>query len=505
MGPETRTHTERVPRGGVVGSISGKFGWYSCAVPSRRGRPRIIAGRVASARRYSGYRDGISDSASVLRKHWRNSGNGTCGLHHLYEPLDDPGRFASTAHGDGSCGDWTGDSRGSSATGVEAGYRGDGIDRSRLSQSHRGLLSMKASDYDKCAGRIADALQLSSGESVLIKLDTRVFTPLVPSLQNIVRASGAHISGVILAEEATTTSSDQELVSMRRLFDNADVFIWLPEMHQGNRPALARALNEWLDARRGRAVHFHWQSGSFPIGFTELPADDFIDRMYLRGLDVDSPDLEQRHRQAMSILRSNSVRVTTPEGTDISFDVGSRPFCSQIGDASRARMQSAATRIDRDIELPAGVLRVAPIESSANGSVFLPVWRPIITEGRNLMLRFVDGHVTIKGVNADKIDEELTAAGGDARMFREFALGFNPALQVLSEAPFIAYYGYGAGVVRLSLGDNKEMGGANRGGGVYWNFLHNATVTVGNKTLVEEGKLIEVGNADGSLLSSDPH
>jgi hypothetical protein len=112
-----------------------------------------------------------------------------------------------------------------------------------------------------------------------------------------------------------------------------------------------------------------------------------------------------------------------------------------------------------------------------------------MTEGRNLMLRFARGHVAIQGVNADKIDQELTAAGGDSRMFREFALGFNPALKVLPEAPFIAYYGYGSGIVRLSLGDNEEMGGANRGGGVYWNFLHNATVTVGDYTLVKDGRL----------------
>ena len=75
-------------------------------------------------------------------------------------------------------------------------------------------------------------------------------------------------------------------------------------------------------------------------------------------------------------------------------------------------------------------------------------------------------------------------------MFREFALGFNPALQVDPEHPFIAYYGYGAGVVRLSLGDNEEMGGANRGGGVYWNFTHNATVAAGGQTLVKDGRLL---------------
>jgi hypothetical protein len=348
---------------------------------------------------------------------------------------------------------------------------------------------MQPADYDKCARRIADALQLRSGESVLIKLDTRTGTPFVPPLQNVIRASGAHISGVILAEDVNTSSSE-ELSSLRRLFDNADVFLWLPELHQGARPALARALNEWLDAGRGRAVHFHWHSGSYPIGFTEMPAQDFIDRIYLAGLDVNPQELDRQHQKAISILRSGPVRVTTPEGTDISFEVGARPFCSQIGDASPERMRSACTRIDRDIELPAGVLRVAPIEASANGSVFLPVWRPIRTEGRNLVLRFAHGHVAIQGVQADKIDQELSDAGGDARMFREFALGFNPALKILPEAPFIAYYGYGSGVVRLSLGDNEEMGGGNRGGGVYWNFLHNATVAVGDQVLVQDGKLL---------------
>ena len=348
--------------------------------------------------------------------------------------------------------------------------------------------SMKPSDFDKCARRIGDALQLSPGESVLLKLDTAIFNSLVPPLQQVIRASGPPISGVIRSEDVTS-SSDEELASLRRLFENADVFIWLPEVRQGSRPALARALNEWLDAKRGRAVHFHWDGGSFPIGFMETPSRDFIDRLYLAALDVNPEELDRQHRKAAPILRSGLVRVTTPEGTDISFEVKDRPFCSQTGDASRARMQSARTRIDRDIELPAGVLRVAPIETSANGSVFLPVWRPIMTEGRNLMLRFARGHVAIQGVNADKIDQELNAAGGDARMFREFALGFNPALKILPEAPFIAYYGYGAGVVRLSLGDNEEMGGENRGGGVYWNFLHNATVTAGGRVLVRHGIL----------------
>src|SRR5436190_15235567 len=106
---------------------------------------------------------------------------------------------------------------------------------------------MNTADFEKCARRIADALRLSPGETVLLKIDTRTFNALVPPLQRMIRASGAHVSAVILAEDVTA-SSNKELSSLRRLFDDADVYIWLPELHQGNRPALVRALNEWLDA-----------------------------------------------------------------------------------------------------------------------------------------------------------------------------------------------------------------------------------------------------------------
>jgi hypothetical protein len=56
----------------------------------------------------------------------------------------------------------------------------------------------------------------------------------------------------------------------------------------------------------------------------------------------------------------------------------------------------------------------------------------------------------------------------------------------------IPYYGYGAGVVRLSLGDNSELGGTVRAEQVYirWNFFTDATVTVGDQVWVRDGKLL---------------
>ena len=119
------------------------------------------------------------------------------------------------------------------------------------------------------------------------------------------------------------------------------------------------------------------------------------------------------------------------------------------------------------------------------------MWNHLAIETSGLLLTFKDGQVVdIQGPEGTAVDRALTAAGGAAKSFREFGLGFNPALTINPALPYIGYYGYGAGVVRLSLGDNLEMGGANRGGGVYWNFITNATVTIGNKTLVQGGTLI---------------
>ena len=89
----------------------------------------------------------------------------------------------------------------------------------------------------------------------------------------------------------------------------------------------------------------------------------------------------------------------------------------------------------------------------------------------------------------DAVEAELQRAGDGARMFREIAVGFNPLLAVPEREPWIPYYGYGAGVVRLSLGDNSELGGAVSGGYVRWNFFTDLTVTAGETTWARNGKM----------------
>ena len=54
--------------------------------------------------------------------------------------------------------------------------------------------------------------------------------------------------------------------------------------------------------------------------------------------------------------------------SDLRFRIGDRPVTLQDGDASAARAARGRVLIDREIELPAGVVRVAPLEETVEGA-----------------------------------------------------------------------------------------------------------------------------------------
>ena len=145
-----------------------------------------------------------------------------------------------------------------------------------------------------------------------------------------------------------------------------------------------------------RTIHFHWiENGSaYEIPGQPLPPRSAIDSLYQRVLlQTDYRALAARQRAFADALRGGEVRLTSPSGTDLRFRVGDRPINFQDGDASRARAARGLVLIDKEIELPAGVVRVAPIEESVEGTVAFPSsqWDGRAVEG--LKLKFARGRV----------------------------------------------------------------------------------------------------------------
>src|SRR5207247_394325 len=139
---------------------------------------------------------------------------------------------------------------------------------------------------------------------------------------------------------------------------------------------------------------------------------------------------------------------------------GALPLDRERERVSDRRSAAAAASVD-GCELPAAVGRVAPLEETVDGVIAFP---PSQWDGRpveGLKLRFSKGRVVeiIAAGGKEAVEAEMQKAGDAGRAFREIGVGFNTLLAVPERAPWIPYYGYGAGVVRLSLGDNSELGG----------------------------------------------
>ena len=358
-------------------------------------------------------------------------------------------------------------------------------------------------DWEAMAEQLVRRLAPAPGEKILLVARPGQFDELIPPLRYALMRAGAIDLGVIdVIEEPHPTGWDGDLLvrnrdaaravyrEMLRGFDGA---IMLP----GARPdhAVYAALQDLLHEGIGRTIHFHWtQNGSaFPIPGQPMPDQAVIDATYQRALlGTDYAALAASQRRFVDAMRGADVRVTSPLGTDIRFRIGDRPVNFGDGNASKERTDQGVILIDREIELPSGAIRVAPIEESVNGTIAFP---PSQWDGRpvtGLTVRIENGRVA--GVAAesgqDAAEAELAGVPEQARAFREFALGFNPLLAVPERNPWIPYYGYGAGIVRLSLGDNSELGGTVTGGYVRWNFFIDTTVTVGDEVWVRDGRLV---------------
>ena len=330
---------------------------------------------------------------------------------------------------------------------------------------------------DRIAEHIVHALEPVPDERIVLRFDPETFSTLEPAVRGALTRAGARVD----------TWAGAAIEDFERRLQSTDVYVWLPGASRVTSAEQSAALRRWVDAGgTRRELHCHWSEGTLQPDGAPAPHTPAVDTMYGEALEIDYAGLKSRQDAAIAALRQGETRVTTPAGTDLRFRTGDRAFNRQDGDGSRRRVARARMRIDRHIELPAGVIRVAPVEASVRGVMAIPVLTRAGQTMRDVRLEIDAGRV-VKGTARDgqaALDAMLAVPG--LSQFREFGLGFNRALAASTR--LIPYFGYGDGIVRLSLGDNEELGGTVRGGAVLWNFFMDATVTAGGRTLVENGR-----------------
>ncbi len=349
------------------------------------------------------------------------------------------------------------------------------------------------------AGKIIEQSKPQPGEKIFMIGKPNEFDSLIVFLKDGFASTGAVYLGTINVDTAqwpvdwntpfvqsTKGKSREELA---QLLDTLDLGIMLPGPTPGDAPYAA-----WQDVMRkgkGRAVHFHW-AGANDINGKGIPMDKTIGKIYQDViLNTDYVSLSKVQDEFEAALRKDVVTVTTP-GAKLTFKIGDRPVTKQDGDASRDRSMKARNLIDREVELPAGAIRVSPIEETVEGTIGVPDGKWGDQDVKGLVLTFKKGKISdIKAAEGADAVKKVLDPYKDKFLLRELGVGFNPLLAVTIDNQRILHYGYGSGIVRLSLGNSAELGGAVDVDFVSIWLFPNATVRMGKDEWVKEGKLVK--------------
>ncbi len=365
------------------------------------------------------------------------------------------------------------------------------------------VVTLKSSSLDLKAisAKVMERINLQPGEKVFMVGQPGEFDSLIVFLGDQISQEGGIYLGTINVDttswpaswnndfvQSTKGKTKEELT---QLFDSLalDMGIMLP----GPTPALVpyAAWQDVLKKGKGRAVHFHW-AGANSLAGSPVAVDSTIGKIYQKViLETDYEGLTKIQSEFEKAIRKDMVTITTPE-SKLTFSIGDRPVTKQDGDISKARAAMGRNLVDREVELPAGAIRVAPLEETVEGTIAFPnaMWGDQRVEG--LIVTFKKGKIIdIKATEGLEFVKSKLEIGKEGYLFRELGVGFNPLLAVTDDNQRILHYGYGAGIVRISFGNNAELGGVVGGDFVRINLFVDATVTVGKDVWIKEGKLLK--------------
>jgi len=207
-------------------------------------------------------------------------------------------------------------------------------------------------------------------------------------------------------------------------------------------------------------------------------------RMLLAGSTVNLNELSDKVRRVSSLLRSGSVKITDPKGTELNLRL-----------AGREPYQDDCIVDPNDLEhgrnvanVPGGDVLACPDETYADGHVIFD--RPAQFMGKlvgGVEWHFKDGVLTDYSarLNAQHFKTGYDKATGEKNRIAVVGVGVNPKVRTGFLQDSLA-----SGVVTLGIGGNDDIGGANKTDFYFADVLTKATLTVDGKAIVQNGKLM---------------
>ena len=239
--------------------------------------------------------------------------------------------------------------------------------------------------------------------------------------------------------------------------DDASVIRYPPgEQHGGEPPAsVAAALSAvdvFLAPTTKSLSHTRARGAACDAGARGVTLPGITEDVFVVGLDADYEAIAGHSAATLeAVADADEIRVTSPQGTDVTFEIGDREWLSDTGMVHEPGEFS---------NLPAGEVFVSP-ESATGTYVVDGTMRPhgLLGPDHHLTFEVEDGLVT--SVSDDAIRADLEAAAesvGDAAYnLAELGIGTNVGVDELVGSVLLDEKA--AGTVHIAIGDNASIGG----------------------------------------------
>jgi len=200
-----------------------------------------------------------------------------------------------------------------------------------------------------------------------------------------------------------------------------------------------------------------------------------------RTLDADYPEIARRSRALADILTEGSnVRLTSPAGTEVVFDIGGREGYADTGLYHRPGDFG---------NLPAGEAFLAPVEGRAEGMIMVDGSMAGVGLLEEPIRLFVEKGVVQRiegGREADALRRILEPYGELGRNIAELGIGTNERALITG---VVLEDEKALGTVHVALGDNASMGGKVKVPVHLDGVLRWPTLEVDGEVIVEDGML----------------
>ncbi len=286
---------------------------------------------------------------------------------------------------------------------------------------------------------------------------------------------------VIVADDGTQRIGEALYNVARTISADTSIVRYPPGDQHGEEPpapvAAAMAAADVVLAPTTKSLsHTRARSDANEAGARVATLPGITERVFTTGLDVDYAAIE-RHTQDVydAVCDAETIRVTAPAGTDITFEIGERQFQQDTGIVHTAGEMS---------NLPAGEAFVSPVSATGTFVVdgtMMP--HGLLEDDQTLAFTVENGQVT--EIEDPEIRKQIETAaeevGQAAYNLAELGIGTNVAVTELVGSVLLDEKA--AQTVHIAIGDDASIGGDVSAPLHLDGIITDPTVTVDGETL----------------------